>query len=245
MSLTVDRAAISRAYDEHILGGRFQEVGDYYARYRNRYEDMLAMYARLHGDRPLDVLEVGGGQHALLAHALFRDRATVADLPGPHHDYLASRGVTTIQWDLLDERQPFDAAFDRVFLCEVMAHLPAPPYEYLSRLRLALRSGGILFISTPNLHRLRNLALLALGREPFHPFVRSEPGNWTGNFLDFSAAHLEYQLFRAGFVNVRIERREFGHRASSMPARLANLALRPLTWIPRFRYNLVATASAP
>ena len=100
-------------------------------------------------------------------------------------------------------------------------------------------------MSTPNLHRLRNIALLVAGREPFGPFATSEPGTWPGSFLDFSASHLGWQLERAGFVHVMIERREFGHRASSPPARLANLVLRPLTLIPHLRYNLVATAVRP
>jgi SAM-dependent methyltransferase len=234
---------LAHAYDKLVIGGVFQEQGDYYVRYRNRYESLVSTYAELGGGGPLDVLEVGGGQHALLAHALFADRATVADLPGPHLDYLSSRGMSTVHWDLLTDEQPFREAFDRIFLCEVMAHLPVPPYHYLDRLRLALRPGGVLLVSTPNLHRLRNIALLLAGREPFGHFATPEPGTWRGSFLDFSVSHLRWQLERAGFAHVMIERREFGHRASSLPRRLANLALRPLTLIPHLRYHLVATAT--
>jgi SAM-dependent methyltransferase len=234
---------LARAYDKLVVGGVFQEQGDYYVRYRNRYAGLISTYSELGGTRPLDVLEVGGGQHALLVHALFADRVTVADLPGPHLDYLSSQGVSTVHWDLLTDEQPFREAFDRIFLCEVMAHVPVPPYQYLDRLRLALRPGGMLLVSTPNLHRLRNIALLLAGREPFGPFAASQPGTWRGNFLDFSASHLRWQLARAGFADVMIERREFGHRASSLPRRLANLALRPLTLIPHLRYHLVATAT--
>ena len=236
---------LARAYDELVVGGVFQEQGDYYIRYRNRYVGLVSTYSELGGIGPLDVLEVGGGQHALLVHALFADRTTVADLPGPHLDYLSSQGVRTVHWDLLTDEQPLRDAFDRIFLCEVMAHVPVPPYQYLDRLRLALRPGGVLLVSTPNLHRLRNIALLLAGREPFGPFAASQPGTWRGNFLDFSASHLRWQLTRAGFADVKIERREFGHRASSLSARLANLALRPLTLIPHLRYNLVATAARP
>ena len=238
-----DPRDLERAYDTFVVGGVFQEHGDYYVRYRNRYQSLISTYAALGGKRSLDVLEVGGGQHALLAHALFADRATVADLPGPHLEYLSSRGMTTVQWDLLTDEQPFRDAFDRIFLCEVMGHLPVPPYQYLDRLRLALRPGGVLLVSTPNLHRARNIALLLAGREPFDCFAAPEVGTWRGRFLDFSAQHLRWQLERAGFDHVIIERREFGHRASSLPARLANVALRPLTLIPHFRYNLVATAT--
>lgn len=239
---TFDPANLARAYDELVVGGVFQERGDYYCRYRNRYESLISTYAGLGGGGPLDVLEVGGGQHALLAHTLFGDRATVADLPGPHLNYLSSRGVTTAHWDLLTEEQPFRETFDRIFLCEVMAHVPVPPYRYLNRIRLALRLGGVLLVSTPNLHRLRNIALLQAGREPFDHFAIPEPGTWQGSFMDFSASELRWQLERSGFADVMIERREFGHRASSPSVRLANLALRPLTLIPYLRYNLVATA---
>jgi hypothetical protein len=80
---------LARASDKLVIGGVFQGQGDSYVRYRNRYESLVSTYAELGGGgSSLDVLEVGGGQHALLAHALFADRATVADLPGPHLDYL-------------------------------------------------------------------------------------------------------------------------------------------------------------
>ena len=86
---SIDPDDLARAYDKLVIGGVFQEQGDYYVRYRNRYESLVSTYAELGGGgSSLDVLEVGGGQHALLAHALFADRATVADLPGPHLDYL-------------------------------------------------------------------------------------------------------------------------------------------------------------
>jgi SAM-dependent methyltransferase len=237
---------VAATYDREVLTRRFQEDDDgYYRRYRSRYEGVLQTYAALGGDHPLDVLEVGGGQHALLAHALLGDRATVADLPGPHLDLLADRGLATCEWDLQTDDQPFLAAFDRVFLCEVMAHVPVPPHVYLERLRLALRPGGVLLVTTPNLHRTRNLALLAAGREPFGHFARPERGEWLGNIVDFSAAHLRWQLGRAGFTDVDVWYEQFPHTATTAAGRAANLVLRPLTAVPRLRYNLVATAVAP
>ena len=244
---TFDPDDLARAYDELVIGGVFQERGDYYSRYRNRYEFLISTYAELGGGGPLDVLEVGGGQHALLAHTLFADRATVADLPGPHLDYLSSRGVTTAHWDLLTDEQPFRETFDRIFLCEVMAHVPAPPYQYLNRLRLALRPGGVLLVSTPNLHRLRNIALLQVGREPFDHFATPEPGTWQGSFFDISASQLlDGSSERSGFAHVMIERREFGHRASSpsraprQPRVAAAHADPPLAVLPRRHRHPVA-----
>ena len=84
---------MARAYDKLVIGGVFQEQGDYYVRYRSRYESLVTTYAALGGGGPFDVLEVGGGQHALLAQALFADRATVLAEPTTDHGPWAGHPV--------------------------------------------------------------------------------------------------------------------------------------------------------
>ena len=49
---------------------------------------------------PVDVLDVGGGQLALMCAKLWNDRGVAADLPGPHLSYMAEHGVETIHWNL-------------------------------------------------------------------------------------------------------------------------------------------------
>jgi SAM-dependent methyltransferase len=133
-----------------------------------------------------------------LAAELWGDRAAVADLEGPHLEYLRDRGIRTFHWDLLSNAEPFQGVFDRVFLCEVMAHVPAPPHTYLNRLRRALRPGGRIIVTTPNLYRLRNVASMLLGAKVFDRFALPEAGQWGGGFIDFSRDHLHWQLEAAG-----------------------------------------------
>lgn len=239
-----DRDAFRAAYDRLIVAGEFQEPPDYYPRYRNRYEHLMARYASITGDAPVDVCEIGGGQHALLASALWGDRATVGDLYGPHHEHLRRQGVTTLRFDLANDACPFEAEFDRLFLCEVIAHVIVPPHVYLEGLRRALRPGGKIIISTPNQQRLRNLVMFLAGKDPWGYFAKPSGDTFYGMFLDFSRDHLVWQLETAGFRDIQTELVEYGHRATTRAARIGNALGRPLQRIPRLRAGLVAVATA-
>lgn len=239
-----DRPAFRAAYERVVVQGTFQETRDYYRRYRSRYEHVLREYAAVTGSQPVDVCEIGGGQHALIAQTLWGDRATVGDLGGPHLAYLATHGVRTLRWDLTQDDVPFEEAFDRLFLCEVIAHVTIPPHVYLARLRHALRPGGRIIVSTPNLQRLRNLAYLTLGKDPWGYFARTSGDHFFGMFLDFSCDHLAWQLETAGFRDVRTELVDYPHRATTLGGRMGNTLGRPLQSIPRFRAGIVATATA-
>ena len=127
---------------------------------------------------PVDVLDIGGGQLALLCKELWADRACVADINvvGPLFDYLQSQGVQTVQWDLCKEEQPFSQQFDFIFFSEVIEHLPLPGHIVLERLRRALKPGGILICSTPNFYRLRNVVYVALGLR-IYDYLRMPEGS--------------------------------------------------------------------
>jgi SAM-dependent methyltransferase len=239
-----DRERFREEFERVVVGGPFQETADYYPRYRSRYEHILATYAAIAPDAPLDVCEIGGGQHALLASRLWGDRAVVGDLFGPHHAHLESQGVRTLRWDLAVDEPPFEAAFDRLLLCEVIAHVAVPPHVYLEKLRKTLRPGGRIIVTTPNLHRLRNLAHLATGRDPWGYFARTSGDHFFGMYLDFSADHLTWQLTTAGFRDVDVSLVEYPHKATTALGRVGNALGRPLHRIPRFRGGLVAVATA-
>ena len=65
--------------DEMQFGGRA-----FYLRYRSRYKECIQRFAALAPPHPVDVLDVGGGQLALMCDKLWNDHGVVADLPGPH-----------------------------------------------------------------------------------------------------------------------------------------------------------------
>jgi 2-polyprenyl-3-methyl-5-hydroxy-6-metoxy-1,4-benzoquinol methylase len=243
VSRTFDRREFDRVYDDFIVRGRFQEVSAYYPRYKSRYQYLIQRFAALAPSAPADVLDIGGGQLALLCRMLWGDRGTVADLPGPHFDYLASKGLQQASWNLNKPEQPFTAAFDAIFFSEVIEHIPIPGHIVLERLRRALKPGGLLICSTPNLYRLRNIVYMILGKRIFANFMYPEDLG-IGHVVEYSQEHLRWQFDRAGFADTPVELCELRHWPNRWSHKILMAIGYPLTWVPHFRGNLVAVGKA-
>lgn len=234
---------LGRAY-ARVCALRWQEEPAYYQRYRTRYEAVVRQMATHGPTEPCDVLEIGGGQLAVLCQRLWTDRPVVADIDDSCFAALATEGVKGVVWDLARDAAPsFPLPKVDVVLCsEVLEHLPVPGHVALARLRERLRPGGVLILTTPNLYRLRNIAFLATGRQIFDHF--DLPGDrGFGHVLEYSKEHLEWQLERAGFVGgTTVELQEFHHRPNRRTDRALSALGAPLRNLPRFRDNLVAVA---
>lgn len=244
MTRRFESGAFNRAYREYVVAAHWQEDADYYPRYRSRYAALLEHYAGLVKNEPVDVLEVGGGQLALLSKVLWGDRAVVADISGPQFPYLREQGLETVNWNLCGPEQPFEKRFDVVFFSEVIEHVPIPGHIVLEKLRRALRPGGKLVCSTPNLYRPRNVVYMALG-VPIFDYFRYPTDQGLGHVLEYSADHLRFQIEQAGFTDTRVEFRHFGHSPQKLGPRVLAWLGAPLYAVPRLRDNLLATASAP
>jgi SAM-dependent methyltransferase len=226
--------------EELQFGGRA-----YYRRYRSRYKECIRQFAALAPTHPVDVLDIGGGQLALISTKLWSDHSVVSDLPGAHLRYMAENGVETIHWNLCEADLSRSEKFDFIFFSEVIEHLPIPGYIVLERLRKLLRPGGVIICTTPNLYRLRNLLLMILGRPVFDHFQYPEPEVALGHVLEYSRDHLVWQFKKAGFTKFHLEYSVFHHSPT-------NPLLRPFAWlryplyvVPHWRDYLFATAFAP
>jgi SAM-dependent methyltransferase len=226
--------------EESQLGG-----AGYYLRYRSRYKECIRRFAALAPSNRVDVLDIGGGQLALMCAKLWDDHGVVADLPGPHLEYIGGLGVETIQWNLCRSEPPFEPKFDFVFFSEVIEHLPLPGYLVLRRLAKTLRPGGVLICTTPNLYRLRNVVYMALGRPIFDYFQYPDDEVSLGHVLEYSRDHLAWQLKKAGFMEFSIEYCQLHHMPTNPLHRPLALLGYPLHMVPRWRDNLIATAYAP
>ena len=239
-----DEAAFEHAFADLVSGIRWQETPEYYSRYRTRYEAILRRFASGAPDRPADVLDIGGGQLAFLAVALWGDRGCVADVDDTGFTGLRARGIDTIEWNVALEDAPSERRFDAIFISEVIAHLPVPGHIILGRLRTLLRPGGMLICSTPNLYRLRNVVFLLRGRPLFDhfdvPAVRSY-----GPAVEYTAEHLAWHLQKAGFVDCIVDLEHFSHVPNAALDRLLSILGAPLRRIPRYRDNLLAVATVP
>ncbi len=244
MARKFDNRQFKSVYDTLICQGVFNEEPEYYPRYRSRYQLLLKKYSAGAPETPQTVLDVGGGQLALLCKALWNDDAYAVDIGGPHLDYLNTQGIQTGIWNLCGDTQPFTAKFDYVFFSEVIEHLPLPGHIVLEKLKIALKSRGTLICSTPNLYRLRNVIYLLIGKQ-IYDYFRIPEDHGLGHVIEYSLDHLRWQFERAGFRDCQLEYCQMHHLPNNVLFRLMYLAGSPLFLVPRFRDNLVAIAQCP
>lgn len=240
------RSAFNAAYDRLVRPGGFHEADSYYEISRQRYFRTLGYLADLDLPEPAKLLDVGGGQFAILASQLFGDEATVGDIGDAYRAPADAAGVNFTVCNLLEDDPPsFKGAFDVIILAEVIEHLPMPPYLILRKVRTWLKRGGVLLLTTPNLFRIRNVARMILGRDPFDTFMLPRDGVSLGHQTEYSARHLAWHIREAGFSVDRLEHDQLGHTGFSRKARLARKLLAPLQMRKAWREELVAIARNP
>jgi 2-polyprenyl-3-methyl-5-hydroxy-6-metoxy-1,4-benzoquinol methylase len=241
----MNRKAFDDVYDRHIRGSRFFEESQYYDQFRDRYLRTLHWIERVvpAGGR---VLDIGSGQFAVLCHHLLGARCDVLDIDTRSEEALRKSGIGFTALDLSREIFSAPAAYDAVIMAEVIEHVPTPPYVVFANLLPALRPGGHLLVTTPNLYRLRNLIRMALGKRIFDYFLVPGPDQPLGHFIEYSREQLEWHLTRSGFqvVESSLEQLTFG--GASRRAQLARRALAPILSLnPLWRDNLVILARQP
>ncbi len=124
MTAFADRKRFEEAYERVILKNTFLETKAYYEQRKERYWNTLRHLAPyLVGKR---VLDIGGGQFALLTKALYGTDSEVADLDSRYRASLDSSGIAFHHLDLMKDEFRFERPFDMVILGEVIGHVPAP-----------------------------------------------------------------------------------------------------------------------
>jgi SAM-dependent methyltransferase len=192
------------------------------------------------------VLEVGGGQIALLAQHLFGDEGTTGDVSEAYARPIASQGLGFVVCDLVHDDLPQHRDhFDAVILCEVIEHMPIPPHIVLEKVRTWLKPGGALLLTTPNLYRLRNALRLFLGMRVFCNWYYPPRGKGLGHPLEYSAEHLRFQIEQAGFTVERMDLCQLTNAGSHWWSKLGRVLLAPLLLRPKWRDSLLAVARRP
>lgn len=236
----IDRVNFDAVYDRVILDSAFFEQGHYYRVRRDRYWNTFRYYAALAVEHPASVLEIGGGQIALLSQEIFHDQATVGDISEDYAEAVIQHGVEFVQCDLV-RAIPETGQYEIIVLCEVIEHLPVPLHSVLSALSGLLRPGGWIFLTTPNLYRLRNLVRMLKGQQIFCHWFYPEPGRSLGHVLEYTSDHLVWQMERAGFSDVHCEITQLVQHGHSVISNLNRRLSAPLLRLrPLWRDNLVA-----
>jgi len=135
-----------------------------------RYVEMLDVLMGLGASR---VLSVGIGHGIPEIYLKEHGSDTVCGTERQAHirgwcRVVEDHGINVRACELGREAIPFENEdFDLVIFSEVLEHLRCPPLVALNEIRRVLRSGGSLFLSTPNAASIRNIAMMLKGKSVF------------------------------------------------------------------------------
>lgn len=245
MNTSFNRQEFEYAYQKTVLNNQFFEKDSYYIQQKPRYLETLKYIGQFPLSDSAKILEIGGGQIALLMKEIFNGDCTVADVNKKYQEGILNYGVNFVSCDLLHDDLEAKNFYDLVILCEVIEHMPVPPYIILEKIKTWLKPGGWIFLTTPNLYRLRNLVRLALGLRVFDTFFIPERGKGIGHPIEYSLQHFQWQLEKAGFESINIQLKQLDNAGSTFWTQLGRTLATPLLLRPIWRDKLVAIAQKP
>lgn len=146
----------------------------YYLTHAQKRITLLCNKVEKYRPPPAPVLEVGAAYGlALLSLQAAGYQVTGADLQHSLDTYahaLKTADIPLLCWDL-HRSTPFDAPqFDIVIASEVLEHLQVSLKTAVQQLALALKPGGYLLITTPNIYQLPHLLRIIRGENINEPF---------------------------------------------------------------------------
>jgi SAM-dependent methyltransferase len=219
---------------------RSDRASPYFTLLRPSYVDDLMRIEGLHRGGAL--LEIGGYPFyfAMCLRKLGVDLTTIDLAPQRAQALIREYSLRVVRCDIEREPLPFnDHSIGMITLCATFEHLRVDPIFALEEMRRVLEPGGLLYLTTPNLYRLGNIASFALGRgltfDPIREYGKLRSVGHMGHIREYTASEIRRFLERAGFATI-----EIGRRAA--PSRRGKLVDAVQWFLPGTRGELVVIA---
>src|SRR5215475_1559192 len=219
---------------------RSDRASTYFTLLAPNYVDDLIRIEGLHRGGAL--LEIGGYPFyfSMCLLKLGVDLTTVDLAPQRASELIRECSLRVVACDIEREALPFsDHSFATIALCATFEHLRVDPLFALEEMRRVLQPGGVLYLTTPNLYRLRNMATFALGRglafDPINEYGKLRTVGHMGHVREYTASEIRRFLIGAGFATIEVARR-------ASPSRRGVLVDAVHRCLPGFRGELVVTA---
>ena len=159
-----------KRFAEDAAGEHMHDEAPSLLKSKTRYKDTLRlMLPELTSPAGLRFADVGGGHLAwFVADRMPGGRSVGFDLGATYAAEARALGVEeTHVWDITAGEAPAEpGSFDVVAFCEVLEHLPPPPFPYLQRVGRLLKPGGTLVFTVPNMAGIAKRVKFLFGRSP-------------------------------------------------------------------------------
>jgi SAM-dependent methyltransferase len=245
--MAISKKTFFDTYENLIVGRDFVEYEDYYRQSRTRFWKCFQKIDALGLPERTTVLDIGGGIMAVLLQRLLGFDAAVGDVNERSREDVTALGLKFQIIDLFSDDPQSGALYDLVVLQEVIEHIPHPPYLVFERIKKILKEDGILFVTTPNGHRFRNIIYMLAGREILDKYRYPGPGEALGHQHEYTMSQMLWQAGRAGMDIISSEYYEDGFKGASIKARIARSLTAPVQVVPHLRNGIMmvmATNSA-
>jgi SAM-dependent methyltransferase len=169
----------------------------------NRYEACFNFFLRCFNGG--DILELGAGSsyiaRSLIAHGVQLNSYTLSEfsdtlLKGLSHNYNDPRiHVRKIDAESVPNNQ--FGKYDAVIMIALIEHL-VDPLGAMQQIKQLLKSGGFVYIDTPNIAKFTRRAKLLMGRFPSTASRNEGLTTYEGNLVDLhDEGHLHYFTYRS------------------------------------------------
>jgi SAM-dependent methyltransferase len=184
----------------------------YFVTHRDRYKAYAAKIASFYENG--DLLEVGSSPCHLTATLKLLGYPVIGMDLAPERDraIIDEFKLSVQRCDVERESWPFpDGRFNYVLFTDVFEHLRVDPLFALSEVSRVMANGGLLFLATPNLYAIQQIARFLAGRgigDPLSEFMKLRELGHMGHIREYSCAEMKRFL---AFNRFRVQAHSYHH----------------------------------